>query len=70
MRKLKPKLTRIQFEALFPGAWVKMKGDRFRKNGKFTTAVVKDKGWKVCHDGVNAIRAKTWIDIAKALELK
>lgn len=69
MRKPKRRLSRLQFEALFPGEWEKQKGDRFRKNGKFTTAIVKEKGWKVCHDGKNAIRAKTWLAIAKALEL-
>jgi hypothetical protein len=64
------RLTRRQFESLFAGEWESMHGDRYRRNGRFETAVVD--GWKIFKRGSNqgfAIRGKTWHDVAESLKL-
>jgi len=66
----KRRMTRSQFESLFAGSWESKKGDRYRVNGKFQTAV--QDGWKIFKKGANqgfAIRGKTWQEVAEALKL-
>ena len=63
--RLKKRLTRHQFEAKISGNWETL--HRRNKNGSFTTWVIKP--WKYVSDGKNTLRAKSWIEIARALEL-
>ena len=63
--RLRKRLTRYQFEAKINGVWANE--GRRRKNGSFTTWV--NKPWKFVSDGKNTLRAKSWIEIARALEL-
>jgi len=66
-KRVKKRMTRAQFERLIRGTWVKKHGDRYRRNGPFETRV--EDGWKYIYDGEQAIRAKTWYELAEALRL-
>ena len=60
-------MNRYKFEQLISGPWASERGDRIRRNGKFSTYVRKP--WKFVSDGQVALRAKTWKELAIALTL-
>ena len=68
------KLTRKQFEALFMGEWEKMRGDRYRMNGRFQTSIIN--GDKILRVGLHgedrpfAVTAKSWTKLASSLQLE
>lgn len=65
----KPTLTRLLFESLILGNWEdkRVGGFSYRANGKFKTW--KHSQWKFVSDGKSTLRAKTWWELARALEL-
>jgi hypothetical protein len=70
MRGLKPPsqlVSRAGFERRIHGKWTRHE-DGKRTNGLFTTRVLRD-GRKQVSDGVSTVRARTWAELAKALEL-
>ena len=67
MAILKKTLTRRNFEKLIAGNWEESTNSKIRKNKDFLTNV--DKGFKYCSDGTTTIKAKSWVEIARALNL-
>ena len=60
-------MKRYDFEKLILGDWKEMMNGRWRENGPFKTYVRQE--WKFIHDGKNAIKARTWKELALALGL-
>lgn len=63
------RLSRFGFENLIYGDWkdVRTPSSHRRENGKFRTWIRKP--WKFVSDGTVVLRAKSWDELAKALEL-
>lgn len=66
-KKRKKTLSRYGFEQLIGGYWQEKAGDRYRENGEFRTFVVP--GQKCIQNGNQVLKARTWRQLAQALEL-
>lgn len=60
-------MRRYEFEKLVQGDWKSCNSDRWRENGRFKTYIKKE--WKFINDGKRALRAKSWIELARTLNL-
>lgn len=70
MRKYKVKMSRKQFESLIPGLWTSH--GLYRSNGSYKTYLKKFTGgqtFKVLSYKAGIVKGKSWLEIARELEL-